>query len=262
MNQSRLIDTIAKEAMLVDGIMGLYLGGSHGRKTADKFSDLDFVAVVAPDQLADVAAAWESLVGQLFDVVFCRKQLGRSGLINVITSDWVRIDLFLEEPLAFKNRSQDQLGCLFESMPMLAELENSSIPHEVSEDRLSHMANEFLRILGLVTIGVGRKEWFLCTIGLGHLRNLFMNFAIEAEKVNDGGALHLSRVVSPETLRILNALPVANGEREQIVAAHVETALAFFAYAKPIFSDRQLEWPEAFEMATRSHLAKELGCQL
>lgn len=259
MSHAELIDKIVTEAKQLGDLQGFYLSGSFGNRTADQYSDLDFVAVADPANFASVAAEWEAVCRKLFDGVFFRSQIGKSALINVTTSEWIRIDLFIEDAAAFLKRAQNQLACLFEHEPFFVNLTLVEEPAAVLDERLIYMANEFLRILGLATVGLGRGELFLCTIGLGHLRNLFMNFAVEVEKGKAGGALHLSKTISAETLVILNELPAVETDREQIIFAHVETAQAFLAYAKPIFSNRELVWPQSFEDATRVHLVRELG---
>ncbi len=165
----------------------------------------------------------------------------------------------MENEAAFGKRAQTQFKPIFERFSLFENLDKYEPDLAPSVQKLEYIVNEFLRVLGLVAVGVGRKELFLCRVGLGHLQNLFMNFAVEVERRKGGGALSLRRSLSEQTHNLLEGLPNGGASQNSVVLAHVETAREFIAFAKPVFAEMKLDWPQAFEEATRAHLGRTLG---
>ena len=82
---------------------------------------------------------------------------------------------------------------------------------------------------------------------------------VEAAGATDkGGALHLSRILSPEQQRVLHALPAPLPKRESVVEAHLAAARAFLPLAQTLAAQLELPWPGAFEAATWRYLEREL----
>ena len=50
--------------------------------------------------------------------------------------------------------------------------------------------------------------------------------------------------------------------RDDLIAAHVAIAEAFLPRARRIADQIGLDWPTAFEAATRQHLHRELGIRI
>ncbi|GLQ18542.1 hypothetical protein [Maritalea porphyrae] len=259
MKAEEIIGIFTSDAPGIHEIVGLYIGGSYGAGCADRFSDFDFVAISEPENTPLVVKAWEDLCHSHFDVVFCRKQVGKAALVNMITSGWTRIDLYVESKDDFLKRAQDQLKPVFEREQLFDKLSNLEPPYKTSVAKLEFLANEYLRTLGLLAVGIGRNELFLCDVGLGHLKSLFMSFAIETERSRECGALNLRRSLTKQTHELFESLPNAGAERRDIIAAHMETTRMFLEYAKPVFKEMELDWPGRFEIATRAHLVQALG---
>ncbi|MGJ8529287.1 hypothetical protein [Maritalea sp.] len=153
------------------------------------------------------------------------------------------------------------MKCLFERQPLFDQLNVTPDELQPSAQNIEYIINEFLRILGLTVVGVGREEYFLCTIGQGHLRNLFMSFLLEVDRKKLGGALKLRDVLDDEHLGVLTGLPATTVDRAQIIQTQIIMARSFFQIAKPICKAHNIEWPEQFEAATRAHLIAHLGEQ-
>ena len=71
-----------------------------------------------------------------------------------------------------------------------------------------------------------------------------------------GGMLHLSRLLAPDRMAALEALPHPRPGREEAIAAHVATARAFLPLARRMTAELGLPWPEAFEAAMRARLQR------
>ena len=89
------------------------------------------------------------------------------------------------------------------------------------------------------------------------LRDLLRDLMLEACPLPDrGGMLHLSRLLTPEQMAVLETLPFPRPEREEAIAAHVATAAVFLPLARRMTDELDLHWPTAFEKATRAHLRR------
>ena len=83
MRQDILIQAINQTLQNDGRVLALFLAGSLGRDTADRFSDIDLLAVAPAEVHAPTTAAFRSS-----DV----------SLLNAMTEDRHRIDLFLFAP--------------------------------------------------------------------------------------------------------------------------------------------------------------------
>ena len=241
-------------------VRALFLAGSHGRGTADAFSDLDFLAVAAPQDHGQVAAIWRRVLGGLATIVFWAERGGRGRLLNAITSGWLRCDLVILAPDALAGRAGDRLRPLIDWDGLLATLPASLPPKEPDAARLRSIVEEFIRVLGLLSVAMGRKEYYLGVTGTALLRDQLVNVMLEGGLDPDpGGALHLSRVLPPDGMRALEALPFPKPVRSEVIHAHLAVAREFFPRARALASQVNMAWPEAFEAATRRKLESQLG---
>lgn len=241
---------------------GLFLGGSHGRGNADEWSDLDFVGVADGDNHARLADRWLETIRAAAPVVhLMRRQQGPALLLNIVTADWLRIDLLLVPPALFvKGRARDGITMLFDHDDLAAALPDTLPSRAPDPARVRHVTTEFLRVLGLLPVVAGREEWVVATAGTGLLRGFVQELLIEASPVPDrGGALGLGRVLAPEEHDLLARLPYPAAEREAVIAAHAAIARIFLPRARALFERLGLEWPQAFEDATRRRLHDTLG---
>lgn len=269
MQQQAAIDRI--EAALADDLRfrALFLAGSFGRGTADEFSDLDFIALVEPADHEVAAAAWQRAVESISPVVFWNRRVDTARLLNAITEDWLRVDLYMVTPAAFLERSSaarysratlvsviDRDG-VFEDLP-------ATTPGGTADRRqIEYIISEFIRVLGLIAVGMGRGEHVLGVTGAGLLRDLLVRLMIEETLSPErGGALHLSRTLTERQMAELTALPYPGPTRAEVLQAHWALARSFFPRARRIALKLDIEWPSAFEDATRRHLERSFGAEM
>jgi len=244
------------------GLRGLFLAGSHGRGTADEWSDLDFVGIAGEAEHPALADRWLAVVGGAADVVHVmRRRMGPTGLLNLVTADWLRIDLLLVPSSAFaQGRARDGVTPLFDRDGLAEALPDTLPPRAPDPRRVAHLVTEFLRVLGLLPVVAGRGEWVVAAAGTGLLRNFVQELLTEGTTVPDrGGALGLRRLLPPEDLRLLEALPYPPPERGAVIAAHAELARLFLPRARAMYERLGLDWPQPFEDATRRRLRAALG---
>ncbi|WP_375692010.1 nucleotidyltransferase domain-containing protein [Pseudooceanicola sp. LIPI14-2-Ac024] len=243
-----------------DTLRALFLSGSHGTGTADDWSDLDFVLVTPEGPTDRIAAAWRAALKGVGEVVLWRDRIVRPALINAVMADGLRVDLIVLKPEQATGQAQDALRPLFDRDALHAGMKRAAPPAPPSPGRARYMFDEFLRILGLLPLVVGRSEWLNGVTGVFHLRNLLVELMIEETAVpHRGGALHLNRLITAEQKAALAALPIPAPDKEALVAAHLAYAAEFLPRARACAERWGVEWPERFEAATWALLADTLG---
>ena len=148
-------------------------------------------------------------------------------LVSAITRDWLRCDLFMVAPDGLAGRAQSTLTPLIDPDDLHSALPDDLLPGASKPARVQGLIEEFIRVLGLLPIAVGRGEHVVATRGAGLLRDMLVDLMLEDAALPGGhGALHLSRLLSPEDMACLAALPPARPDRPD-VEAHLATARAF-----------------------------------
>ncbi|MEO3386431.1 hypothetical protein [Mesorhizobium sp. CAU 1741] len=263
---------IEKIGAAVSGDMrfeALFLGGSFGRGSADAYSDLDFIGLVDADSGDLTAAAWQGIVEAISPVVFWNR-LDRGGpLLNAITQDWLRIDVHILTPAAFLDRvpssgaSRATLVPLVDRQGIFDTLPAYPGKTAPNGQQVDHLIREFIRVLGLIVVGLGRDERVLGVTGAGLLRDLLTKLMIEeTQSPERGGALHLSRIITADQMAELESLPYPGPTRADVLKAHSALAKNFFPRATRLAAELDLPWPDAFENATRRHLERAFGIEL
>ena len=152
-----------------EGMRALFVAGSLGAGTADAWSDLDLVAVAEPARHAAAAAAFAAAVGAVSPLVMRRERLGRASLVKLVTERWDRCDLFLAggDDFLGSRCARDQLRPLLDRDGLHARLPETLPPAAPDPKRVAFIVEEFIRVLGLLPVGLGRGELVLSTRGRG-----------------------------------------------------------------------------------------------
>lgn len=255
-----IIQTLTEHAKTDPDIRGLYLAGSHGSGTADAFSDIDFVALVAPDTDAAVADRWRDAVEASQTVVFWNRQGFGNVLLNAITSDWTRIDLITNADRAFAQRVQSDLRALHDPENQLQTIPAKAPAATPNPAQITRIISEFLRVMGLLHVVLGRNELVTGVWGAGLQRDHISSLLTMRDGLrNTGGALHQSKAMTAESMALLQSLPYPGPNRADLLAAHAELAQVFFPLARDMASQHGADWPKAFEAATKDRLATSFG---
>ncbi len=240
----------ASEGLL--SVRGLYLSGSFGRGIADAYSDLDYVAVTDVGDVAEVIEGWVGLVAAQTPIAH---RMGRvfptSALVNLITEDWVRCDLFVETEERFATRAQDRLSVVFEREPLYATLPPETSVPPVKADALTAAVAEFLRVLGLVHLAVYRDDLFTAQWGGALMRDQIRCFVLGLEpQASLSGALTVSREVSPERRALLQGLPNGGSDMAAVLQTGEALARRFLPMARAACAEHGADWPSSFVRAT------------
>lgn len=243
-------------------VEALFLAGSHGQSKADRFSDIDLVAIADEPHHARIAETFRSALGSEHKIVFWNENRRGGTLLNAITESWLRCDLYVVERARFGRRSRANVKPLFDRSAIYDDLPEQLPPARPDPKRVNALIHEFIRVLGLMTVGMGRREYVTLVKGVGLLRDMLTDLMLEECPVTDrGGILHLSRLLDADQIAVLENLPYPGPEPEALIEANVALAEAFFPIARRLAGDLELEWPAEFEAATRRHLFVELGME-
>jgi hypothetical protein len=176
------------------------------------------------------------------------------------TGDWLRIDFLLVSPERLSGYARDAAKPLFDRQNLFDTMLLASAPPRPNRARVEFLINEFIRVLGLLVVVVGREEFETGVTGAGLLRTQLTDLLVEAAgSSNKGGALHLSRILTPRQRHALRDLPSPLPTRDSVIEAHLAIARVFLPLAQTLAAQLDLSWPDAFEAATWSYLELELG---
>jgi len=180
-------------------------------------------------------------------------------VLNAITDGWLRIDLDITAPDQLGDRTQDRLKALLDRDGIYASLPASLAQRGIDPNRLQAIVNEFIRILGLLPVALGRGEIDLMMMGTGLLRRSLTDLLIlEMNLPDPGGALHLNRVLDASRMALLATIPLPQLSANSAIEANLALARTFIPRAAALYGELSLAWPEAFESATRQHLVRAL----
>ncbi len=208
----------------VGGRGTLRLGtGALTRGTADAYSDLDLVVEVDEPDAFDACGA---LAGATPTVLLRAMPFGAIA----ITPDWLRVDL------------------------VVAPRGGDAGPPAPQPTDVDGLAEEFLRVLGLLAIVVAREEWIVASDGAWLLRSFLVRLLL-AEN-GEGmltGVKRLNEKLTAGQRAVVESLPPIEASRDGVIASHVAIANAFLPRARELAT----QWPDALENATLAYLRRE-----
>lgn len=258
--QQALIDHLTATLAKDGRVRSAWLSGSLGQGAGDRWSDVDITVVVDQADLAACIADFQAPGADLPQVVFAQLVHGR--IISAITPDWERFDLSFLTPAEFARQDGASLK------PLLGDTASPPPPRDHDADngaafRVSAMAHEFIRVLGLSPGVFGRGEWLVGQQGVELLRKMLVDLMLEENGVPPGarGMKRLNGFLTLDQITILEGLDPPAASRESLLAANAELAWLFFARAKPLAERLGVAWPEAFEAATRRRLIATLDLE-
>jgi predicted nucleotidyltransferase len=262
MRQEDLIGR-AREVLSEDArVLAVFLAGSLARGTSDRYSDVDLLLVVAPGDVDGFIRDWPALSDQIAPAVL-RVQVGSRPMFTQVTAGWLRFDVSVGTPADLAGRTRSTLKPLYDPHDLGAGLAAEGPARQPDPRHVETLVREFLRVLGLLPVVVGRSEFVAGESGAGLLRTMLIQLMLEDVAVEDrGGALHLNTLLPEDRLRVLTDLPAMTATRESVTAAHVACAEAFLPIARELYARCGLDWPAELEDAVRGHLSAEIAVDL
>ncbi len=262
-DQQHLIDVIARRLNAEPGVDALWLAGSLGKGQGDAYSDVDLLVLVADGAAGEVSVRLARDLVPAMAVVLVNSLYG-GRVLNMVTDDWARFDLTIVQREDLPRYDSTALTPIFNKGDN-APPARPRTPYRTSPDQLLTLVKEFLRVIGLTPVAMGREEYQLALNGVDLLRRMTMDLMLEENGVAPaarGGALHRNHLLTAEQRDALQALPVIAAERSSIIAGDAAFAGLFLPRARRLAAEIGMDWPTEFEDATRRHLLKTLGLQL
>ncbi len=257
-----LIDRVKQVLSTDDRVLGVWLTGSHGRGTQDRFSDVDLIVVVDDDEVDSFCADWPQISDQIAPTVY-RRQLGQLPIFTQITPDWLRYDVSVDTADALEARTRSTVSAVLDPHGLTARLRRPAPPKQPDPRRVTAISHEFLRVLGLLPVVIGREEFVVGESGAALLRSMLIDLMLEDVAVEDrGGALHLNPLLPDDRRQILADLPPLQATRASVITGQLACAAAFLPLAHDLHRRCGLDWPQDLEDAARLHLHRTLAVSL
>jgi Nucleotidyltransferase domain len=262
-DQDQVLTGLTRDLESDSRIEGAWLVGSLARGLGDRFSDLDVLVAVPESLLPGIVDGWPARASSLVDVAFARTVYSapRGTTFTHVTSGYVRFDVTFTTPDLARNSSRNALPLVGSSPVDLSVGEPDGRGPDA--DRVRKLSEEFLRVLGLLPVVIGRREYLVGASGAALLRSMLMDLCAELTSAEyRGGAMRLEKILSPGHLEVLRSLPPLVWTREAVIDLHLACASRFLPVARRASEDLGLVWPQAFEDAVRNHLRRELDLEL
>lgn len=258
-NQDMLIARITDALGPDQRVRGLFLTGSFGRGTADAWSDVDLVALIPREQHEAFEAEWRDLLETIMPIVHFQ-HLPFKPVLHAISEDWLRCDLTFLAPDQTRSMTQDRSRPLIDRDAIHPTLPPTLPPPQINRQMLEGTVNEFIRVLGLSAVVIGRNEIELIGLGTGMMRRMLTDLmVIEMNHADTGGILHLGRLLSDEQMALLETIPVPERSVQSAIDSQYALARVFLPRAKALYAQLGLDWPSRFEAATRANLERHIG---
>ncbi|MEI9965706.1 MAG: hypothetical protein WDM92_14535 [Caulobacteraceae bacterium] len=259
-DQQALIEAISHRLQAEPRVQAAWLAGSLGKGEGDAFSDVDVLALVGEGPVGAVSAELARDLSAIAEPVLVNNPLRRRGAER----GHGRVAAIRHQPdhagpaRPLPRRRLTPLFNRGDAEPPRP----PQPPYRPSPERVLQIVNEFIRVLGLTSVVVGRQEYVTAQSGVDILRRLTIDLMVEQNRIGPadrGGALHANRLLTLEQRVLLSSLPPVGAERGSILRASVELARLFLPRAKALAHEVGAPWPAAFEQATRAHLERSLG---
>ncbi|CAN5445474.1 hypothetical protein BH10ACT10_BH10ACT10_02160 [soil metagenome] len=265
MRQDQLLDRLVEVLRADRRVQAAWLSGSLARDEGDQFSDVDLVVAVDDAERDALLADWDDLAASVAPIVFSnRLDAGPTTVLNHVTDEWLRFDVAVLSPEGVvRTRTASSLRTLFDPTGLHERLRPAGETLQPSGPRIEGLVREFLRVLGLLPVVLGRDELVVGASGSGLLRTMVVQLMLEDTAVEDrGGALRLRGLLPDDRMAAVAALPPIEATRESVIAVHLACAELFLPLARQLAARTGVAWPDDMERALRAHLERQLGLDL
>lgn len=261
--QQDLIDRIRVFLLGDSRVDAAWLAGSLGWGGGDAFSDVDILALAGSGTALEVSRSIAERLSAIVRPVLVNRLHG-GRVLSVVTAEWDGFDITVVEENDLSQYDATRLTTLYNRSGKTASVRPES-PYQVAPETLLALVNEFLRILGLTVVVVGREEYALALSGIEHLRRMTFELMLEENAIppwRRGGALHRNPLLTAEQQAQFQSVPPLLAERSSILEGHRAFAAVFLPRAKRLAARIGMAWPQEFEAATRTHLESKLRLRI
>ncbi len=253
--QQDLVDRVLDDLASDPRVRGLWLTGSFGAGTADEYSDVDMFVLVADAHVDGYASEWLPRVAPRYRPLLARRRVPAPVFEHVLPG-WLRWDVVVGGPAGLNDLDPERVLELFNRDGVQP---RPAFRPGVEASAVRELTEEFLRVLGLLPVVVGRGELVTAVTGAGLLRQLLTTLLrYRAEGPRLSGGLRLNEVLPADELAALAALPPLYAEQGAVVRAHLACAAMFLPVARDLLGP---DHPHELEAACWAHLHAHLGVE-
>jgi hypothetical protein len=249
-----LMGTVVAWAEDQKAIRGLFVSGSVAQGTADAYSDLDLVAIADQDAVEDLLENAHNVIDEAESIIIeHRLRPGDIRVLSVVTDKWHRIDIAFGD--TDSGILQQALMPIFDPDALYDGAPAANAPPPLVADQVIRLSKEFLRILGLFVVGLGRNDVHAGHDGANLLRNMLIElFLMEPPFRIRPGPKKLLPALTDEQQEILKTLPAIADNLAVLIAFSTAVAAVFLPRARRLTETLGGAWPIAAERATRTYL--------
>ena len=261
MDRTQLLEVLQGAFEADRRVRGVWLTGSMARQEHDAFSDADLLLVVREAVRESFVRGWNDFIGRVTELVFTQATKAPTGdLFTHITSEWVRFDVTILQTDELATRSPQSVRVLLDRDDLTSVVGSRHMPYEVGPEDLQALVCEFIRVLGLLPVVVGRSDYIAAASGACLLRSMHLRLlGLRLSPEERGGALKISTSLSSHRQALVEGLPAIEATKRSTIEFHQTCARAFLEEARKLAGECGAVWPSDFEVAARSHWHRELG---
>ena len=254
-----LLERAVQVVLADERVRGMWLGGSLARGAADAASDLDVFLAVADDHLEAFAASWRELLASITPTVLAEEQWFAKGSFWSITPGYERFDVVIE-PASKLPESLFPVRVVVFDRDGLTDRLPTERPRSAAPGAVAKLVEDFFHFTAMGEVILVRGDWLLASEHLHLVRDLLYKLDVEANQpLPPMGLKRWTEKLTPEQADVLAAVPTSAGDRDALVAAHLQLARAFLGTARPLAASLGVEWPDELEAAARAHLREVFG---
>ncbi|ADD40840.1 nucleotidyltransferase domain-containing protein [Stackebrandtia nassauensis] len=256
MKYPALIDRLTAAFSAEPRVLGVFLIGSRGRGTADDHSDVDLLLCAEPEHHTGLCDDMPQLVAEATETVHSQR-VGTLPVFTYIAAGWLRFDISVASPAELMLRAPENLTVLFDRTSLTETITGTPVPVEPDAATVEAMTREFLRVLGLLPVVLGRGEHALGVAGFGLLHGMLVQaLRLTARVVDPGGVLSLKHLIPEDVYQRLEEIPAVEAEPASLIDAHLACARLFLPTAHRLHEKTGADWPTAMAEALETHLRK------
>jgi hypothetical protein len=229
-------------------VLSVRASGSVGDGTADAWSDLDLEVVARADDYDAFLADWPTWLAAITPTVFARTPIA-PFVINTVTDEGLTLDISVHNGEAFTFTAPPGF-----TVGMLASLRFDTVEEALEyavAEQLRGMAGPFISLLE-------RGEHLRHLAGVPHLLGLLTTVFL-AETGAPPPGKHWNRTFTEEQRAAVATLPGVQATRDSLIAFGLGCARLLVTRARPIFAERDLEWPGPFAAVVATRVQECLG---
>ena len=258
--QDRFIDALAAKAEADPRIRAAWLAGSFGKRTADRWSDVDAHLLVAPAILEEFREQVETWLAEIRPLVFVRMMFN-GRMVNAMTNEAMRLDVWLLDG----ERAEVTLGesrVLYEDEGALAwqPSPGDALTPAAAAELLLRAVPEFWRCVAMLPVVVGREEKLVAAAGNSIILLLLTDVLCAASgRRRDRGVKALNEFLLPDhRQRVEEAASLTNLPLEEAARFPLRLARIMRECGPAICEQWKVAYPRAMEEAVLRYLNQEL----